>query len=58
MIIVMIDIAQDMAKHQGTRTPANRRLSTTGRTSDTGIRAHALLLHWIFALQKSGSCEV
>ena len=58
MIMVMNDVALSMAKHQGAQPPAKRRVPTTGRISDTGIRVYNLLLHLIFALQKLGACEV
>ena len=58
MIMVMSDAALSVAKHQGIRPTAKGRLSTTGRTSDTGIGAHILQSHLTFALQKSGACGV
>jgi hypothetical protein len=58
MIMVMSDAASGMVRHQGVQPPAKQRVSTIGRTSDTGIRAPILLRHLIFALQKSDACEV
>jgi len=49
---VMNYVSVSEAKPQGTRIQAKQRVSTTGRTSGTEIRAHDLLLHRTFALQK------
>jgi hypothetical protein len=58
MITVMSDAAWSVAKHRGVQSRAKPRLSTTGHTWDTEIRAQILLRHLIVALQKLGACEV